>query len=44
MTFGNWACLVRMELGCCIDSMREMEGLFRCNPLQDSDGVYENEA
>ena len=44
MSFGGWACPVRMELGCCIDSMWEMEGLFRKDPQQDSNGVYENEA
>ena len=44
MTLGSWACLVQMESGCCIDSMWEMEGLFRKDPLQDSNGVYEHEA
>ena len=44
VTLGGWGCPVRMQSGCCTDSMWEMEGLFRSNPLQDSNGVYENEA
>ena len=46
MNLGGWACSVRMGGGCCNDSMMvwEMKDLFRSNALQDSNGVYENEA
>ena len=42
MSFGSWPFPLRMEWAAVRNV--EMERLFRSNVLQDSNGVYENEA